>query len=438
MTTSTTRDALIIRNIRVFDSRAGRLTKGPQVVVVRGTTIEAVQPLGAVAAETEAGAFVIDGGGRTLTPGLIDAHWHGFMATVPKQELATADLGYIHVLAGAAATQTLLQGFTTVRDMGGPVFGLKQAIDNGSISGPRIFPSGAMISQTSGHADYRPIGELPRGRTGGRSFAEVAGVGIVADGTTEVLRAAREQLMQGASQLKVMAGGGVASDHDPLDVTQYDEAELHAAVEAAENWGTYVAVHAYTPRSVQQAIRAGAKSIEHGQLLDEATVELMAAQGIWWSLQPFLDDADSPPMPPANRAKLLQMVRGTDNAYAMAIKYGMAVAWGTDILFSPDLAARHGHLLAKMTRWYTPAEILTMATATNADLLALSGPRNPYPGELGVIEPGALADLLLFDGNPLEDISLLERPAQTLTLIIKDGAVIKNTLNEPTTQGPSR
>ncbi|MFG1793062.1 amidohydrolase family protein [Nocardia sp. NPDC049149] len=392
-----------------------------------------MQPLGPVSAAAEPGAVVIEGDGRTLTPGLIDAHWHGFMAAVPKEDLATADIGYAHVLAGRTATQTLRQGFTTVRDMGGPVFGLKRAIDNGSISGPRIFPSGAMISQTSGHGDFRPISDLPRGRTGGRGFAEVAGVGIVADGTAEVLRAAREQLMQGASQLKVMAGGGVASDHDPLDVTQYDEAELRAAVEAAENWGTYVAVHAYTPRSVQQALRAGAKSIEHGQLLDEATVELMAAQGVWWSLQPFLDDADAPPMPPANRTKLLQMVRGTDNAYGLAKKYGMAVAWGTDILFSPELVARHGHLLAKMTRWYTPAEILTMATATNADLLALSGPRNPYPGELGVIKPGALADLLLFNGNPLDDITMLERPEQALALIIKDGAIIKNTLTESPT-----
>ncbi|WP_069164869.1 metal-dependent hydrolase family protein [Nocardia altamirensis] len=426
--TSTGSGDVIIRNVRVFDSRAGRLSETPQVVVVRGTTIDAIHPLGVTPAEAETGATVIEGGGRTLIPGLIDAHWHATMATVPMPDLMTADLGYIHLSAGAAATQTVLRGFTTVRDMGGPAFGLKRAIDTGVITGPRIFPSGAMISQTSGHGDFRSVHELPRGRTGEHSYPEMAGVTSIADGADEVLRAAREQLMQGASQLKVLAGGGVASAYDPLEATQYTEAEIHAAVAAAQNWGTYVAVHAYTPHAVRQAIRAGVKSIEHGHLLDEATVELMAAQGIWWSMQPFLDDEDTPPQSPASRVKNALVARGTDNAYALARKYGIPVAWGTDTLFSPELAARQGHRLAGMTRWFTPAEILTMATATNADLLALSGPRNPYPGRLGVIEPGALADLLVFDGNPLDDITMLGRPDEALALIVKDGAVVKNTL----------
>lgn len=237
--------------------------------------------------------------------------------------------------------------------------------------------------------------------------------------------------MKGASQLKVMAGGGVASPSDPLDVTQYTEAELRAAVDAAEDWGTYVTVHAYTPRAVQRCVRAGVRCVEHGQLLDDATVALMAEQGVWWSLQAFLDDEDAIPMSGPAREKQLEMSAGTDTAFALARKHGVQVAWGTDTLFSPDLAAKQGKQLAKLTRWLTPAEVLTMATATNAELLAMSGPRNPYPGPLGVVEEGAIADLILVDGDPLEDISLLARPHAAFVVITKDGVMVKDGLARP-------
>jgi imidazolonepropionase-like amidohydrolase len=223
-----------------------------------------------------------------------------------------------------------------------------------------------------------------------------------------------------------MAGGGVASSYDPLDVTQYTEAELRAAVEAAENWGTYVMVHAYTPRAVQQAIRAGVKCIEHGQLLDDETAELMAGNGVWWSMQPFLDDEDAPPVPPGSGDKFQQVVTGTERAFELAGKYEVRLAWGTDTLFDPGLAAKQGKQLAKMARWFTPAEVLTMATVTNAELLALSGPRNPYPGPLGVVEEGALADLLLVNGNPLDDLQLLANPDTSLAVIVKQGQIVKN------------
>ena len=174
-----------------------------------------------------------------------------------------------------------------------------------------------------------------------------------------------------------MAGGGVASDYDPLDVTQYTEPEIRAAVDAAENWGTYVTVHAYTPRAVRAAIAAGVRCIEHGQLLDEETVALMAENGIWWCLQPFLDDEDAPPLAGPNRAKFLQMAAGTDNAYRLAIKHQVHVAFGTDTLFDAKLATRQGAQLAKLTRWYSPADVLQQATAGNAELLALSGRGTP-------------------------------------------------------------
>jgi imidazolonepropionase-like amidohydrolase len=186
-------------------------------------------------------------------------------------------------------------------------------------------------------------------------------------------------------------------------------------------------VHAYTPRAVQQAIRAGVKCIEHGQLLDDETVALMADNGVWWSLQPFLDDEDAPPVPPGSRPKFEQMVTGTETAYALANKHEVRVAWGTDTLFDPALAMKQGKQLAKMARWFSPAEVLTMATVTNAELLSLSGLRSPYPGVLGVVEEGALADLILVNGNPLDDIQLLATPDTAFALIMKNGDIVKDT-----------
>ncbi len=249
----------------------------------------------------------------------------------------------------------------------------------------------------------------------------------IADDAATVRKRVREQLALGATQIKLMAGGGVASSFDPIDVTQYTVEELRAAVEAAENWGTYVTVHAYTPRAVRQAIEAGVKCIDHGQLLDDATAKLMAEKGIWWSLQPFTDDKPSPyPEGSANRIKQLTMFAGTDTAYGLAKKYKIKTAWGTDILFEPKNLANQTMQLTKMVRWYTPAEVLKMATADNAELLALSGPRNPYPGKLGAVEEGALADLLLVDGDPIANIKVLEDADKNLLIIMKDGKFYKN------------
>jgi len=296
--------------------------------------------------------------------------------------------------------------------------------------GPRIWPLGAIISPTAGHGDFRSLEEIPRTASSPLSRAEQYGVGVIADGVDEVLRRTREQLMQGASQIKLAAGGGVASAYDPIDVSQYTEAEFKAAVDVAENWNTYVAVHAYTPRAIQTAIRAGVKSIEHGQLMDEETAQLIAETGVWLSMQPFLDDQDANPYPEGsdNRINQLKVAAGTDNAYNLAKKYNIKTAWGTDNLFNAKGATRQGAKLAKMVRWYTEAEVLRIATSTNAELLALSGPRNPYPGKLGVVEEGALADLLLVDGNPLENIQLIEDPAKNFVVIMKDGKIYKTLL----------
>ncbi|MCY1016876.1 metal-dependent hydrolase family protein [Pyxidicoccus sp. MSG2] len=414
-------------NARIFDGKGGGLSE-PSNVRVRDGRIEKISTA-PIPVERGSQTTVIDCGGRVLMPGLIDAHWHSMFATMPAAVAVTADVGYLNLVAGKSAERTLLRGFTSVRDLGGPVFGLKRAIDEGIIPGPRIYPSGAFISQTGGHGDFRLLNELPRDASGTLSYTERVGAAAIADSPDEVRLRAREQLMLGASQLKLMAGGGASSEHDPLDATQYTEPELRAAVEAAENWGTYVAVHAYTSKAIQQAIAAGVKCIDHGQLADEPAAKLMKERDVWWSLQPFLDDEDAIPMPDeARRAKQLQIIEGTDRAYQLAKKHGVRLAFGTDVLFTPRLTERHGAQLAKLTRWFTPAQALKMATGDNAALLALSGPRNPYPGKLGVIEEGALADLLVLDGDPLKGLTLFDDPDTHLLVIVKDGKVYKNRL----------
>ena len=410
--------------IHIFSGTSDRLS-APSNVLVVGNIIKTISSA-PIAPPTATSVTRIQGGGRTLMPGLIDAHTHIMFATVPQQALLFADIGFVNIAAGRAATEMLMRGFTRIRDLGGPVFGLKRGIDMGLIPGPRIWPAGAFISQTGGHGDFRLPNDFPA-RPGDFTYSERIGAAAIADNADTVRQRAREQLALGASQIKLMAGGGVSSNYDPLDVTQYTVPELRAAVEAAENWGTYVTVHAYTPRAVRQAIEAGVKCIDHGQLLDEATAKLMADKGVWWSLQPFLDDepsafAEGSP----NRIKQLEMFGGTDTAYALARKFKIKTAWGTDTLFSADNAGKQGATLAKMVRWYAPADVLKMATAGNAELLALSGLRSPYAGKLGVVQEGALADLLLVDGDPLQNIKLIEDPAKNFLVIMKDGKIHKN------------
>jgi imidazolonepropionase-like amidohydrolase len=423
------RRPVLFTNVRIFNGMSDSLS-GPMNVLVSGNKIAAISST-AITPPDGVEPTAIDGNGRTLMPGLIDMHTHMVLSTVPMLVLLTADPNYLMLRQGKAAGEMLMRGFTTGRDLAGPTFGLKRAIDEGFLPGPRIWPCGAAISQTSGHGDYRSLHDLPRVTGEPLHYTERLGFTAIADGPDEVLRRTREQLMKGASHIKVMAGGGVASTFGPIDATQYTEAEIHAAVGCAENWGTYVTAHAYTPRAMQQAIRAGVKCIEHGHLADEATAQLMAEKGIWWSLQPFLDDEDQIPLPEGsdNRAKQLEVIAGTDNAYALAKRYNVKTAFSTDTLFDQRLATRQGAQLAKLTRWYSPAQALKMATGDNGELLALSGLRSPYPGKLGVIEEGALADLLVVDGDPLADIKLIEDPAKNFVVIMKDGEMFKNTLS---------
>ncbi len=421
--------ATLFQNVRVFDGKSGFLSE-PQNVLVRGNTIERISP-DPIPTDGSASTVLIDGSGRTLMPGLIDMHWHAMLVRPTPAALLAGDIGHLNIVAGAEATATLMRGFTTVRDLGGPAFGLKRAIDEDVVPGPRIYPSGAIITITSGHGDFRQPFEVPRILGNVQSRGEQTGAAMIADSPDEVRVRVREQLMLGASQIKLTAGGGVASPHSPLDASTFTEAELRAAVEAAENWGTYVTVHAYTPDSIRRAIDAGVKCIEHGHLMDEPTARLIAEKEIWLCTQAFADEmADAFPPGSTERAKALEVFAGTDRTFSLAKKYNLKTAFGTDILFSPQLAQRQGELLAKLVQWFTPAETLVMATGTNAQLLALSGKRNPYPGKLGVIEEGALADLLLVGGDPVANIKLIEDPDKNLLVIMKDGRIYKNSLSK--------
>lgn len=415
---------ILFQNVRIFSGKSSNLSS-PSYVLVQGNKIQKISKLPITAPDH---TKIIDGQNKVLMPGLIDAHWHTMLAALPAAKMLTIDSVDLNFIAAQEANKTLMRGFTTVRDMGGPVFSLKKAIDSKMIDGPRIWPSGAIISQTGGHADFRLPYEVP---SSGQSLSrgEVLGGGIIADGTPEVLKRTREQLMLGASQIKLAAGGGVSSHYDPIDVAQYTEDEFRAAVNAAENWGTYVSVHAYTPKSIKTALDAGVKVIEHGQLIDDATAKLMAKNGAWLSSQAFIDNEFANPQTGENREKQKEVQAGTDKSFELAKKYNIKVAWGTDILFNPNMTKNQGALLTTMTRWYAPAEVLKLATSTNAELLALSGARSPYKGKLGVVEEGALADLLLIDGDPIQDINLLRDPERNLTIIMKDGIIYKNLID---------
>lgn len=415
---------VLFENVLIFDGTSNKLS-APSNVLVRGNIIERIST-NPIPVNRRADTRIIQGDGRTLMPGLIDAHVHMTFGALSMTDLHSPDLSPAKINAAVArnAEEMLLRGFTAVRDAGGPIFELKAAIDSGRVIGPRIWPSGATISQTSGHGDMRLPHERSRRFFGEVSRAEQMGATFIADGRDEVLTATRENLRFGASQIKLMAGGGTSSDYDPVDVTQYTFDEMRAAVEAAEDWGTYVTVHAYTPRAVQRAIKAGVKVIDHGQLLDKKTLRMMARQNVWLSTQVLRPN--TPDMNPQRVVKRAPVLEGQARLWPLARDLGVKLAWGTDFLFEPDLNHEQNAFIPQLAEWFKPAEVLKLVTRDNAQLLALSGLRSPYPGALGVVEEGALADLLLVNGDPLTDINLIADPENNFVVIMKDGKLFKN------------
>ena len=374
----------LFENVRIFDGRSPELSP-PRNVLVRGNKIDKISA-DPIPTDRRATTKIIHGDGRTLMPGLIDMHWHTMLVRPTPAEALTDDVGYTNLVAAAEARDTLLRGFTTVRDLGGPAFGLKRAIDEGLIPGPRIYPSGAMITVTSGHGDFRQKFEVPRTLGGPLSRMEQIGGSMVADSPDEVRLRTREQLLLGATQIKLTAGGGVASPQQPARRLHLHRARAAGRRRSRRKLGHLRHRPRLHPRLDPPRDRRR-RPLHRARPPDGRTDRRTDRRARHLAQHAALPDRNRRRFPAGSqeRAKALEVIAGTDRTYKLARKHKIKTAFGTDILFSQKLAQRQGALLASLARWYSPAEILTMATSTNADLLQLSGKRNPYPGKLGVV-----------------------------------------------------
>lgn len=377
---------------------------------------------------------VIDGKGGYLIPGIIDSHQHIMLSkgTGPK-DIINNQLPYTPAYNAIPQGQIMLDmGVTTIRDTGGNSVELGMAIDQGHVDGPRIYSSGAAISCTSGHSDFG--GQAPgQGQVYPGSPAHwMASLNFMAlaDGVPEVRKATRFSLAQGAKQIKMMAGGGVASLKDPLESVGYSQAEMNAMVEAAKDYDTYVMAHAYNDESVQRCIKAGVKDIVHGHLLSEETVKMMAENDVWLgSLSKPYGLMDVPWFTDENRRKGREVLDGYANVMKWAKKHGVKMGFGTDA--AAGMVDTILYEFESRKPYFTPLEVLKQATSTNAELLRFSNSRDPYKeAPLGVIKEGAWADMLIYDENPLEDIDVVLGYEDHLKLVIKGGEVWKSRLKE--------
>ena len=432
----------LFENVNIFNGTENKLYENHHVLI-EGNRIKKIS----AQAIDAAGATVIDGAGRTLMPGLIDGHAHvminAHFDTVEKD----MDLGDLNLRAVRVMDRYLKDGFTTVRDMGGPAFALKRNIENGRFPGPRLYPSGGFVSQTSGHGDFRDRadGGFSIHDAGDLSNFERMGIGSVADGVPEVRKAVRLNLRNGATQIKIMAGGGGSSRFDPIDTTQYSKEEVCAAVDAAADWGTYVAAHVFNDRSVHRLLDCGVKTFEHGFFIGEETMQRIASEGGYvvpqmWGLSP---DLAKNPLMPADKIPLVEALGKQFADFGMKLlKNNVKVVFASDYVGVPEDAerARRYEIWWRTEKFGSNFEVLKQMTSTAGEMLELSGPRNPAPGKLGVIEVGALADMILVEGNPLEDITTIGgtdkwfdadpeyNEIDTLKVIMKDGVIYKNTL----------
>ncbi|MHC4821633.1 MAG: metal-dependent hydrolase family protein [Planctomycetota bacterium] len=431
---------VLFQNVRVWDGTSESLS-GTLQVLVEGNRIKAIgNALGA-----GDGATVIDGGGRTLMPGLIDSHVHFNLAIEGGlKEVEAARWDQIGAFAAAAAREWLMDGFTTVRGMGGMGNGLQEAVDTGLLVGPRIYPSGSYISQTSGHGDIL---------LGSQSDPEMSnlvrlGIAQLADGPDAVRAAVRRNFAVGASQIKIMVGGGISSEKGPLFAEQYTDEEVRAAVEEAATRDTYVAVHVYQDAHIRRALELGVKSIEHGQFITEETALLLKEKGAF--IAPFVNGLTpesllhpvyGKPGSPQNQ-KALEFQEDSRDFVTIMQRVQPKIAFAIDVVNLNGENARKNRDFEKFAfaRFFGNHAALRAMTSTPGELAALTGRNNPYPGKLGVIEEGALADILIVEGNPLEDIAVIGgnpkffdaeprgEGIETIRVIMKDGMVYKNTL----------
>jgi imidazolonepropionase-like amidohydrolase len=404
----------LIENACLFDAASGTLRPGSRIVIegerIVATTQEPIR--------VDDVAERLDAGGRVVLPGLIDAHVHVTASSANLVALATQAPSLTVAESAAVMSAMLRRGFTSVRDAAGADFGLQAAVAKGLFEGPRLFIAGFPISQTGGHADMRPMGVR-----GAPMFCSCAGIGLmgaIADGVGEVRRAVREQVRHGANQIKIMAGGGISSPSDPLEGTQFSVEELRAAVEEAEAANLYALAHAYSPRAVTRAVQAGVRSIEHGNLIDEATAREMKRHGTWLvpTLSTYAALADEGARLGWSDAMLdkLAMVqtRGIE-AVKIAVAEGVPVAFGTDLL--GHMHDRHNGEFRLRTPATSPLRILQSATFDAARLMR-------QEAHIGQLVPGAYADLLIVDGDPTQDADVLAEPEANIRLLMKGGAVV--------------
>ena len=433
---------ILFANVDIFDGVSDGLKQNMNVLV-EGNKIKTIS--NSNIDYDHRNTVVINGQGKTLMPGLVDAHAHVAMIDHIRPTGYDNTLDDVAILSTLTAKDWLMDGYTTVRDLGGPVFGLKRAIDSGEIAGPRIFPSGAMISQTSGHGDWRDRSD-PNVTLSGEvtSSPERMGFFVIADGVPNALAATRQNLMQGATQIKIMAGGGGSSSYDPIDTCQFTPEEIKAIVSTTDDWNTYVTAHTFQPYCMQELIQLGVKVLDHAFQLDEETAKMAAENGVWVipqmnGVSPYM--LDNPNLP-ADKVAIIKKMQ--DNASTMVDvmeKYNVKTALATDSLGPRDENSKQRHYeLYIHSEYYGNYKTLVHATSMGGELVSMSGPRNNYDGKIGVIAEGALADMLLVDGNPLEDISVIggnskwfdaqyDPGVHTIKVIMKDGVIYKNTLN---------
>jgi imidazolonepropionase-like amidohydrolase len=435
---------ILFKNVNIFDGKSSKLISGKDVLV-EGELIKAIGS----GASAGPNVHIIDGGGRTLMPGLIDGHAHVMINQNFNVVETNMDLTDMSFNAAIVMKRFLMDGFTTVRDMGGPTFGLARAIDQGRVIGSRLYPSGAFLSQTSGHGDFRDRADpgFSHNDAGDLSNFERYGIGTVADGVPEVLKATRLNLRNGATQIKIMAGGGGSSRFDPIDTTQYSKDEICAIVEAAKDWGTYVGAHTFNDRSVGRLLDCGVKTFEHGFFISDKTMKRIAREGGYvvpqmWGLSPDL--AKNPLMPKEKLPMVARLQEQFGDFGERLLKNKVKVVFASDYVgdFADAERARRYEIWWRTQAFGSNFEVLKQLTSTAGEMLAMSKPRDPYKaGKLGVVEEGAYADLILVDGNPLEDITVIGgtdkwfdadpeyKLIPTISIVMKGGNVYRNDLD---------
>jgi imidazolonepropionase-like amidohydrolase len=404
----------LLRNASVLDAAAGTRSDALSVVIENGRIADVGPGLTA-----PADATVLDVAGRTVMPGLIDAHTHPAVVDHEIFDMAEWPPSYVAARASKALEGMLYRGFTSIRDVGAGEVGLARAIEEGLFTGPRLFYGGKQLSQTGGAGDWRP----PSRRVYDDNYYTPA-IGVICDGVPEVRRAVREEVRRGAHHIKVYLSGAVDSPSDRVDSTQFSMEELLAIVEEAAAANIYVAGHAYTSRAINRGLEAGVRSIEHGNLMDESSIPLFHEHGAFYvptivTYHGLAARAKTGQLPADIEGKLREVIDGAVGALAMAHAAGLQIVYGTDLFADMhDLQLQEFVIRSEVQ---PPADLIRSATTTAARLLQREG-------ELGVVAPGALADLLVINGDPLADIGVLTTPVQTLKLIMKGGRIFKNEL----------